>query len=435
MSLALPSDRADKPTAPRSWLARALRDADWLTGERARIYARLWLAVSVIVSVVWVALSRGGVDLAGHALGTDFTSFWTASQMSLAGHAQAIYDPSPIGAHHAAETRLFGRDVGYFAFYYPPVFLLLCLPLALAPYLVSLTLWLAATALAYLKVVRGFLGEAAPKGQVGWVAMLAFPAVLSNIGHGQNAFLSAALFGGGALLLDRRPLLAGVLLGSLVFKPHLGLVIPLALLAGGRWRSIFGAAVAVIGLSAASLAVFGPDVWRAFLAASPAARIALEQNLVGYEKMQSVFAAVRLLHGCVGLAYAAQGLAAIGACVGLVAAQRKAFRAPAEGPAMVCAALLASPFLLDYDLILLAIPLAWLTAGGLKSGFRPWEKLILSAGFLLPALSRTLAGSLSLPLGPVVISAVFWLVLRRWLTEPRAPAERQSPAGSRLTVV
>lgn len=338
MSLAARSESPD----PRPILARVLRDAEWLTGERARIYARLWLAVSIVVAVVWVALSKGGVDPAGHALGTDFASFWTASQMALAGHASAIYDPAAVnGAHHAAETRLFGREVGYFAFYYPPIYLLLCLPLATLPYLAALAAWLGVTGLAYLKVIRVFFGEAARDGRIGWVAVLAFPAVLGNVGHGQNGFLSAALFGGGVLLLDRRPWLAGALLGALVYKPHLGLVIPLALLAGGRWRSILSATATVIGLAGASLLVFGLDVWRAFIAASPTARLALEQNLVGYEKMESLFAAVRILHGSTGLAYAVQGLAAVAVCAAIVYAQRKAFRGPGEGPALVAAALLA----------------------------------------------------------------------------------------------
>ena len=84
---------------------------------------------------------------------------------------------------------------------------------------------------------------------------------------------------------------------------------------------------------------------------------------------------------------------------------------------MVCAALLASPFLLDYDLVLLAVPLAWLAAQGLKTGFLPWEKLILAAGFLLPAVARALAGALAIPLSPLVCAAVFWLLLRRWTGE------------------
>jgi hypothetical protein len=73
-----------------------------------------------------------------------------------------------------------------------------------------------------------------------------------------------------------------------------------------------------------------------------------------------------------------------------------------------------SPFLLDYDLILLAIPLAWLTAQGLDSGFRPWEKTFLAAGFVLPAVSRNIATVTGAPIGPIVVLAVFWFLLRRW---------------------
>ena len=144
--------------------------------------------------------------------------------------------------------RVFGRDVGYAAFFYPPMFLILCLPLGLLPYLASLAVWLAATGLAYVRVVRAWLGE-----RLDALPALAFPAVLVNAGHGQNGFLSAALFGAGALWLERRPILAGVCFGCLVYKPQLGLMIPLALLAAGRWKTLAGAAGAAVAFSALSL--------------------------------------------------------------------------------------------------------------------------------------------------------------------------------------
>jgi len=285
----------------------------------------------------------------------------------------------------------------------------------LAPYLAALGGWLGLTGAAYVRVARAFCGEAATARRIGWLAILAFPAVLTNVGHGQNGFLSLALFGGGVLLLDRRPLVAGLLLGCLVYKPHLGLLIPIALIAAGRWRTVLSAACTVIAAVALSLWAFGGQVWSAFLASSAIARAALEQNAVGNERMQSVFAAVRLLHGSLILAYGAQAMMAAAVCAALIFAQRRAFRASAEGPALVTAALLASPFLLDYDLILLAIPLAWLTVQGLRSGFWPWEKSIIAAAYILPAVSRSLATATGLPIGPLVMAAVFWLVMRRWI--------------------
>jgi alpha-1,2-mannosyltransferase len=407
--------RAEPMNAPLSKILGWLRDADWLNRDRATAYCRIVFVVTFGLAFAWIALSHGGVDLTGKPLGTDFISFWTASKIALGGRPAEVYD---IAVHQAEQTAVFSRDVGYSAFFYPPPFLLICLPLATLPYLWSLAAWLGATGLAYWRVARAWLGE-----RFGALAILAFPAVLSNLGHGQNAFLSTALLGGGALMLNARPVFAGVCLGALVYKPHLAIVVPVALIAARRWRTLFSAAATAVSFCLASLAVFGMQTWQAFLAASPKARIALEQNMVGNEKMQSVFAGVRLLHGGLMLAYCAQILAALAVCAALVRLQRRSFRSDAEGPAMVAAALLASPFLLDYDLVLLAIPLAWIARQSLVEGFLAWEKTILGAAFILPALSRSIGAYTGMPLGPLTVCAVFLLVLRR----ADAPALRSAP--------
>jgi hypothetical protein len=124
---------------------------------------------------------------------------------------------------------------------------------------------------------------------------------------------------------------------------------------------------------------------------------------------------------------------ALAACVGLVILQRRSFRGEAEGPAMVLAALLASPFLLDYDLMLLAIPLAWMAREGLRTGFRPWEKIALAAAFVLPIASRSIASTLGLPLAPLVIGGLLVLVLRRGL-EPGPAARPAALSGAPETL-
>jgi len=383
----------------------ALSRADWLTAKRARAWGWLLLGVTMAIGLTWVATARGGLDLAGRPLGTDFTSFWTASKLALGGSPASAYD---VAAHHAQQTAIFGRDTGYAAFFYPPIFLLVCLPLAALPYLASLAAWLTATGALYWRMVRAWLG-----GAFGAMPILAFPAVLSNIGHGQNGFLSAALFGAGALWLQRRPVLAGVCLGALAYKPHLGIMIPIALAIAGRWKTFAAAAVTVLTLAAVSYGLFGPESWRGFLADSSLARSTLEQGLVGDAKMQSAFAAVRLWGGGLVLAYGLQAMVAVLAAAGLFWLQRRAPNSGAEGPAMIVAALIASPFLLDYDLIILAAPLAWMLREGASKGFLSWEKTILLAAFVLPAVSRTLATEARLPLAPFVLAGVFVAILRR----------------------
>jgi len=383
----------------------ALSRADWLTAGRARAWGWLLLGVTAVIAIGWVAASRGGLDPTGKPLGTDFTSFWAASKLALAGAPAAAYD---VSAHHAQQTALFGRDTGYAAFFYPPIFLLICLPLALLPYLVSLAAWLVATGALYWRMARAWLGES-----LGAMPILAFPAVLTNIGHGQNGFLSAALFGGGALWLGRRPILAGLCLGALAYKPHLGIMIPIALAIAGRWKTFAAAGAAVVALAAASYGLFGLETWRGFLADSAVARSALEQGLVGDAKMQSAFAAARLWGGGVGLAYGVQAAVAALAAGALLWLRRRAPNSGAEGPAMIVAALLASPFLLDYDLIILAAPLAWMLREGDAKGFLSWEKTLLLAAFVLPAVSRTLATEARLPLAPFVMAALLVAILRR----------------------
>jgi hypothetical protein len=390
-----------------------LRDGDWLTASRVRAYTRLLFAATVAAVVGWVGLSQGGLDREGKPLGTDFLSFWAASRLALGGHPALVYD---VASHAAAQRAAFGgAPLGYAAFFYPPLYLLLCLPLGLAPYFVALATWLGATGAACWLAIRQVLGQA---GRGLTLAMLAFPGLLSTIGHGQNALLTTALFALGAVSLDRRPILAGVWLGLLAFKPHLGLLLPLALMASARWKTVAAAAAAVLVFAAAALAAFGLPTWRAFLAVSPLARATLEQGLVGFDKMQSVFAAARLLGAGLWLSYGLQILAAAMAAWVVVRVARRAGGPDpglALGATVATASLLASPFLLDYDLTLLAMPMAWVVKEGREQGFRPWEKTALFAAFILPLVARVAAQRLGVPLSPVVVGALLLVVARRAL--------------------
>jgi hypothetical protein len=382
---------------------RVLSDADWFDASRARAYLIILTAITVVGAVAYVALSPGVNDPFGKALGTDFASFWTASKLVLDGAPAGPWD---VAAHRAAQAALFGERAGYAAFFYPPPYLLVCLPLALLPYKASLFVWLAATWLAWALTVRAWMGD-----RFSWLLVVGFPAVLVTAGHGQNAFLTAALFGAAALIAGRRPWLSGLLFGALIVKPHLALLVPVFLILSGNWRGFLAAGASVVGLMLLSLLAFGPDAWRAFLESSALARSALEHDLVGYAKMQSLYAATRLLGGGDALGWAMQ---ACGLAVG-VAALWISRRAPeaARGAVLVCATLIATPFLLDYDLTLLAIPLAWLFGQARQDGFRSWDKLVLTLGFLLPLIARPLAMGAGLPIAPLVILALLACVLRR----------------------
>ena len=390
---------------PSAGAVLALRQADWLTPERARAWSRVLALAILLGATVWIGLSHAGIDPLGKPLGTDFLSFWAASHLALSGHAAAAYN---VTAHAAAERAAVPNETLYYAFFYPPTFLLLCLPLAALPYLASLAGWLLATFLPLFACLRRLLPQR-------WAVLpiLSFPGVLLNAGQGQNGFLSGACFGGGMLLLERWPLLAGLCLGALVFKPHLLPVVPIALLAARRWSALVGVVLSSLGLCVASWAILGESAWRGFLRVAPLARATLDRGFVEPWKMQSVFAAVRVLDGSLLLAYAAQAAVALAAVAVLwpVVARRPGGRA--EGAMLVTATMLCTPFLLDYDLVCLALPLAWLTAEAQRTGWRPWEKTVVLAAYALPLLARPLAMGPHLPVAPLVVGCLLLVLAGR----------------------
>jgi Glycosyltransferase family 87 len=127
--------------------------------------------------------------------------------------------------------------------------------------------------------VRGILGE---RRFAALVPVLAFPAVFWTLGLGQNAFLTAALFGAGTLYIDRRPITAGLLFGTLCYEPHFGLLIPVALAAGGHWRAFAAAFAAPAALCSSSMMLFGWATWSDFFTAAAASHATYESGRVAF---------------------------------------------------------------------------------------------------------------------------------------------------------
>jgi hypothetical protein len=248
------------------WCVSVIRDAEWMTPARATAYRNILLVVFATAIVVEIAVFlRNGVGLYGIPIGSDFVSFWTASKIALSSGPRDVYN---IAIHWQSQKYLLNDpNIEYTAFFYPPVFLLICLPLALLPYFWSLTCWLIITGYAYYSAVSKLAGK--PKMTL---SILAFPAVWINIMHGQNGFITAALFAGAASTLESRPVVSGLLFGSLIYKPHLLVMIPFALLAGRRWLTVATFAGTAITLCVASLAIFGAESWQGFLSHTTLAR-------------------------------------------------------------------------------------------------------------------------------------------------------------------
>jgi hypothetical protein len=308
-----------------------------------------------------------------------------------------------------------GREVPFYGWHYPPFFFAIAVLVAALPYALGLAIWLASSLAAYLAVMRAIL----PRTETLLIAA-AFPAVFVNIGHGQNGFLTAALLGGALHWLDRQPWLAGVLIGMLAYKPQFGVLIPIALLAGGRWRSIGAAVATVAALVSVSYATLGGDIWQAFRDSMNFTQdVVLEQGGTGWEKIQSVFSAVRMWGAEVHTAYAVQAALALILAVSLAWLWQSDAAFELKAAALATASLLATPYVLDYDLVVLAVAIAFFARHGLDRGFRDYEISLLAAAWIVPLLSRGVASVSGIPLGLLVLLTFYVLTLRRAMRDRR----------------
>jgi len=421
-----------------------LRDGSWLTRSRLRLWASGVLIAAAAGLVFLFATAHGLNDYKGRPLGTDFSNIYVAGTLALEGHPEAPYDPS---AQHARAQALFGAETPAYRWHYPPFFHFVAAVLATMPYLVSLAVWQGVTFLLYLLAIRSILGSSPcpestraataygsttdgadgrgggrdggasrllPRHQaIVFLLALAFPAVFVNVGHGHNGLLTAALIGFALVLLDRRPIAAGILFGLLAYKPQFGLMIPLVLLATGRWRTIFAAAATGVAMVVAVTFVFGIDTWRAFLDFTATSRPMIENGDAGWPLIQSPFGALRMLHAPLPLAYAGQGAVTLAIAASLVWLWRSQADDTLKAAALCLGTLLATPYCLDYDMTVLAPAIAFFSLHGLRRGFGPYEITALSALWAVPLVARSTAQFTLIPLGAIVMLSMLFVVLRR----------------------
>jgi len=363
-------------------LLRALRQGDWLTLARLRGYCLILLLAYGVTIIVWVGLADGLKDKAGNPLGTDFVNVYAAGRMAQQGRPAAVYDWS---AHQQVESEIIGYQASYYGWHYPPLFLGIAALVALLPYGWALILYLAGGIAAYLAALRRIL----PRSHDSLLALAAFPGLFVTIGNGQNGLITTALLGGGLYLMETRPWLGGILLGALAYKPQFFIVIPVVLLCSRQWRPLIASLCSAIFLSALSLLAFGMASWRAFFASTRLTqKLILEQGAAGWGKIQSLFATLRAFNLDLHRAYAAQAVLAAAALIVTIALWRGKTSHATRAAALCATILCATPYLFDYDLTVLAVPVALLAAQGLRTGFVPYEKSLLALLWLWPFVAR-----------------------------------------------
>lgn len=389
----------------RSW-----RSGEWVDA-RVRSICMLLLSITILSYTALLLTSNGTLDWKGRPIGSDFSDVYAAGWMANHGRAAAAW---VWPDHYFVQQMLHhSRVVPFYGWHYPPPFLLLASALATLPYLAALALWQGTTLAAAVAVARRII-----PGPGTTLAVLAAPASFVCIGHGQNAFLTTSLLGGGLVLIDRRPWMAGVLLGCLVYKPQFAVLLPVVLIALSDRRVFLGAALSSFGLVAITLAVWGWPVWAGFYESLSITRaVVIETGQTGWEKIITAFAMVRAWEGAVPLAYGVQGVTSVLAIAGAAIAARWASPA-VRGSAVCSAALLSTPYALDYDLVILGGALCFIVADARTRGWLAQEKSILTLAYLAPLFGRQVMELTLAPVNWIATIALFLLALRRgWVLD------------------
>jgi alpha-1,2-mannosyltransferase len=406
--------------APSRWIsaarsiARAFRDGDWINRNRVSFYSKLIVVLNLMVIAACIA--RGLHSNRVSPLGGDFATFATGSSLALSGHPQDVYDDAKEWSAKRVVTN--NPNIGFENWDYSPTFLLIMLPFALFHYDAALLIWSLLTLAAYLAVMRAIVNRS----EMLWLAV-AFPGAIVTLLAGQNGLLTMALLAGGLLLLEARPILAGIMFGLLTYKPQFGILIPIVLIATRNWRPFLSATITAIALVLLTAMMFGVSSWLAFFHHTPSVSYRLlVAGEVGFAKIQSLFGFARLWNASLATSMVLQGLFSFAVAAVVVWIWLRPVGLALKAAALVTATLMVTPYAESYDYVLMAAPIAWLSTEGLQRGFLSWEKSILLLIWLFPMI-RLLLPTMGLPLTPMVLTIALLAIVRRASKSPLPQTE------------
>jgi hypothetical protein len=405
------------------WIWRIFGPMTWL-------WELSFVAWALLAS--YLIFAKGHLDWTHHALGRDFINYWTAGHLTLSGQVNDIFQPKLFLAH---ERQLFDPRLPFHFWSYPPPALFLVAPLGLTGYFTGFALWsLGGVAALYLA-----LRLWPEPGWVRWMILLC-PAVPTDIALGQNGAYTAALLIGGLMLMERKPralsgpvdsagpdkkgsnseIWAGVQFGLLIFKPQIGVLLPVTVLARRHWKVLAAAAITGVVVLLASLVVFGPGAWRGFFGPTLTTQgLMLRQGRGPFRwMMPSAYMAARVLK------FSWPDSAMIQAPFTLLAiiatwrvSVRRDVSAAWKAAVVMTATFVATPQAFNYDLI----PVAAAALLLLRHDRRLWLSLpIVILTWTLPVTMLALQ-EIKAPIAPLVLTA---LLLRLWALADYRPKRR-----------
>lgn len=369
--------------------------------------------VVMIVVVAFVLTSRPDAI----AMSVDFRIFWAAGKLALAGEPLAVHDLVRLGDAHGTQTQQ------YMPWLYPPGYLIMVTPFGSLSFAMAFLVWTVLGMGLIVWAFRPFVAGIAPV----WALVALAPALYPTIMLGQNSLLwMAGLLAALAALSRERWVLAGVFIGLLTLKPQLGVMIPVALLAIGAWRTILTAAVTTAILIALPTLYYGLEYWPLLMVNVQEQGASIALSVPNIKLMISPIFALTFYGVDSSLGWILHWTIAAAALIAvffLWRSNRVGFDTKAAG--LLCAILLSAPYLWYYEGALLVAIALFLLRGGVLD-LRPLHLLLLVPLWIgggLQALNTFLQIIDQRWLGAAYISPVLILCLGLCLRQTLQPRQ------------
>jgi alpha-1,2-mannosyltransferase len=347
-------------------------------------------------------LTRGMVIDGMDLWGRDFVNVWTGGHLVREGHVSTLFD---VRAYQAYQQQLFG-PIGKHNYSYPPVTYPIAALFSLLPYWLALIAWQVAGIAFFIWAARPWWPKSVSPA---WLAALT-PAALLNLWAGHYGFLVGGLFLLGWRQVERkRSVLAGICFGLMLVKPHLAVMIPVALAIRKEWRAIASAAATTIVLICVTAALYGRRPWSEFLFGTSlvqAGLIAPHGSFFGFMSTSPATAVLQTF-GAWPLAVVTQ-TAFAGLALAIVV-RAGLGRAPVQPYALLVATatFLLLPYAFNYDMTVPMIGALTVMSANLST--TDWR--LGFYGFIAPQLGMIMA-AMGAPLMPLMIAGLAIAQLR-----------------------
>jgi len=402
--------------------------------DRQELAVVVALGTSVILSILFLlACLRAMIPVEGVLnwndvrVGNDFIVFYSSGLLALGGEAASAYDQAILNAF---QHDVLGIDPESLPWRYPPIYFFFLLPFMSLSYLGAFWAWSVLTIAALMVVVR----QITPIWYFPLLVPLCLP-VAYSMTAGQNGNLTAIVIGAGLLMLPRSAKVAGIIFGLLAYKPQLAVVVPFCLLAGRYYCAFISMAVTVVSLALLSWLVFGLDPWVAFFQGLLfQTSSAFGSTQVIWERIPTVVITASQIFESSRIAWILQTCVALLALALAAWVWRESDKPAHLALALVASMPLVSPYVWDYDMAILVLPMAYLARDALRNKWTAGRFILLLSMWIAEPTLRVVSGKIGLQLGPFLWAVMLAYSVFLVKKEPGGTTSKTIPVDQRQVI-